>query len=120
MDATVDGDDSVEQRPKSRCTRTNATRDNYDLVHLLSGARAREAQEGEKKQEVSEGRDGQAHAARSKVMRCERGHMGRIVAALGVLALLGCQPALAHHAFAAEFDANKPIKFSGTVTKMSG
>ena len=38
-----------------------------------------------------------------------------VVLAAGVLAAV---PVSAHHAFAAEFDAEKPIKFKGTVTKM--
>ena len=40
-----------------------------------------------------------------------------IIASLLLLALAAI-PASAHHAFAAEFDANKPVKLRCTVTKM--
>ena len=40
------------------------------------------------------------------------------IAGFSVYAVLAAVPVLAHHAFSAEFDANKPILLEGTVTKM--
>jgi hypothetical protein len=37
---------------------------------------------------------------------------------LAMLLILAAIPVYAHHAFAAEFDAKKPVKLRGTVTKM--
>lgn len=41
-----------------------------------------------------------------------------VVAGVGLLLVVAAMPASAHHAFASEFDATKPVKFRGTVTKM--
>jgi Family of unknown function (DUF6152) len=40
------------------------------------------------------------------------------LAAVGVFGLLAAVPVVAHHSFAAEFDANQPIKLTGAVTKI--
>jgi DNA/RNA endonuclease YhcR with UshA esterase domain len=45
-----------------------------------------------------------------------RTRLAVIVAGLGLI--LSARPALAHHAFAAEYDAKKPVKLTGTVTKL--
>ena len=45
-----------------------------------------------------------------------RVNLGVLLAGFGLLA--AALPVLAHHSFAAEYDANKPIKISGVVTKM--
>ena len=44
--------------------------------------------------------------------------LSHAVLAAGFGLLISAAPMLAHHSFAAEYDANKPVTVSGTVTKM--
>ncbi len=41
-----------------------------------------------------------------------------VTAIVGLFTMGRALPLSAHHAFAAEFDAKKPVKFEGTITKM--
>ena len=44
--------------------------------------------------------------------------MMRTLLTIAALGLLATVPARGHHSFAAEFDANKPVKLQGTVAKV--
>jgi hypothetical protein len=55
----------------------------------------------------------------ASVMRARLAAVGTVIAAGIVFLLLSPSPMRAHHAFAAEFDANKPVHFpDATVTKV--
>ena len=41
----------------------------------------------------------------------------RLLVVVSSISMLAATPAWAHHAFSAEFDANRPIKLKGTVTQ---
>src|SRR5919108_6380198 len=47
-----------------------------------------------------------------------RTKLALVTALVALFVACSAAPLFAHHAFAAEFDAKKPVKFEGTVTKM--
>ena len=47
-----------------------------------------------------------------------RAKLALAIALLGLVATSTTTSLSAHHAFAAEFDANKPVKFEGTVVEL--
>ena len=45
-------------------------------------------------------------------------HLVAAAAGVGLAVSMSTTPVLSHHAFGAEFDANKPVKLEGTVTRV--
>ena len=45
-------------------------------------------------------------------------HLVTAAAGVGLAVSMSTTPVLSHHAFGAEFDANKPVKLEGTVTRV--
>ena len=46
------------------------------------------------------------------------GVKGKLSIAFAAIGLLATVPAVSHHSFTAEFDVNRPIEFTGTVTRI--
>ena len=47
-----------------------------------------------------------------------RTRLSAVVVGIGIVLAVSAQLLSAHHAFSSEFDAKKPVKFEGTVSKM--
>jgi hypothetical protein len=59
-----------------------------------------------------------AAAVKERIMKTLKSHLRLPLVAVGFGLLLTAGSASAHHAFSAEFDADKPVTLHGTLTKM--
>src|SRR5215831_7532997 len=55
---------------------------------------------------------------KNRKMMSMRTHLALIMTAIGLYVILAAPSAQAHHAFAAEFDATKPVTLRGIVSKL--
>src|SRR5580700_7422720 len=57
-------------------------------------------------------------STRGRRLKSMRTKFATVIVVAGLAICGGASSVSAHHAFAAEFDANKPVSFKGTITKM--
>src|SRR5215475_7857712 len=108
-DSTTSSPPRVPKKQRSRPPRRRASsRRRRRRIRTKGRSRIRAGPKGRTGKDRLDGQDGQEG---------QEG-MTRFLSAVGLVALLAGATMSAHHSFAAEFDDQKPIKVTGTITKV--